>query len=184
MRIDRPVLSGAREDGLAEGDRLEVVAAGDVGLGPVFERPEETGHGAGEGVGEPGFGPSGAVPGAVISGGRVVEGAGDPGGPVGPADRAEGQAVGPLDAPADADVGGGPLVGRAVPDVVPGGGAGPILEFEDVEVDAILVCELRPGIGPGAGEDADRVAQPVSEGVEVVDAHDEGGERAAPFGPG
>ena len=47
-----------------------------------------------------------------------------------------------------------------------------VVVFEDVQVDAVLVRELRPRVGAGAGEDAGRVAEPVAERVEVVDAHD------------
>ena len=62
------VLACAVQDGLAEGDGLEVVAAGDVGLGAGLEGAEQAGHRAGEGVGEPGLGPARAVPGAAVVG--------------------------------------------------------------------------------------------------------------------
>src|SRR5947209_11906821 len=140
------MLAGAPEDGLAQRDGPEVVPARDVGLGPRFERAEQAGHGAGEGVGEPGLGPAWAVPGPPVVDRRVVERAGDALRPAGPADVAERQAAGPFEPPADADLGPRPLARRAAPDVVPGRGAG-LLIFEDVQVDAVGVRERRPGVG-------------------------------------
>ena len=55
--------------------------------------------------------------------------------------------------------------------------------FEDVEVDAVGVRELRPRVGPGAGQDAVRRAEPVAERVQVVDAHDERGQRRQRLAP-
>src|SRR4051794_18389287 len=157
------MLAGTREDGLAERDRLEIVAPGDVGGLAGLQGAEQAGHGAGEGVGEPGFGPSGAVPTALVAPGRVIERARDAGGPAGPADRAQREPFRPLEPPADADVGRRPFTRRAVPDVVPGRAAGAAGILQDVAIQAVLVREGRARVGPGAGEHARGISQPVAE---------------------
>ncbi len=110
-----PVFGGRAHDGLAEGDGAEVVSARDVGLGAGLDGDQEAGHGAGEGVGEPGFGPAGAVPDAGVVEGGVVERAGHLFRPAGPADGAEGDASGALDAPPDEDLGKAALRERGRP---------------------------------------------------------------------
>ena len=106
--------------------------------------------------------------------GRVVERAGHALGPAGPADRAEGQA---RRSPR-------PASGCRCPAAAPSR-AGPAQTSSQAEARAPSANSrmyrlmpsswgnCRPRVGPGAGQDAGRVAEPVAEGVEVVDAHDE-----------
>ena len=105
-RTVRDAMLGRRgEDRLAQGDRLDVVAAGDLRLGAVLDRDQQLRHRADEGVREPHVVPARAepaVPGLLARAEferarlarRVLR----------PADRPLHQPVGPLDPPADADV--------------------------------------------------------------------------------
>src|SRR5690242_15387669 len=61
------------EDGLAQGDGLEVVAAADLRLGAVFQSTEKLGHGAGKSIGEPHLRPARLKPVAGLLSGREVE---------------------------------------------------------------------------------------------------------------
>ena len=56
-----------------------------------------------------------------------------------------------LESPVDGDLGGGAFAARTGPDVVASEGAGVVGEFEDVEVDAVVVGESGEGAGVGAG---------------------------------
>src|SRR5262249_44366999 len=118
-----PMLEGRGEDGLAQGDRFQVVAAADLRLRDVLQGAEQLRHRADEGVREPHLVPARRHPLARLAARGVVEGAGSARGVARPADGAAGQSLGALDAPADADVGGAPLARRPGPDVVPGTGS-------------------------------------------------------------
>ncbi len=123
---------------------------------PSSTAHKQLGHRADEGVGEPDL-----VPARLdasrrrVACVREVERARRPGRVARPADRAAGQPVGPFDPPADADVAGRPLAGRAGPDVVPRRGPAPVVVLEDVQVDAVVVRELssagRAGCWPARG---------------------------------
>src|SRR5207244_10350609 len=94
-----------------------------------------------------------------------------------PTDGAAGEAVGPFDAPADADVTLRAFAGWAGPDVVPRRCPAAVVVFKDVEVDAIRVRKAGTWIRPRAGQNAVGRAEPVAERVEVMDAHNERGQR-------
>src|SRR5262249_11681088 len=108
-------------DRLAQGDGFQVVAAADLWLAVLFEGTQELRHRADKGVGEPHLLPARLMP-ARSGARREIEGTRRAGGIARPANGAAGLALGPLDAPADADVGGGSLARRPRPDVVPAAG--------------------------------------------------------------
>lgn len=118
--------------------------------------------------------------GGVIDGGGLAVGVGWP------ADGAFGVTFGAFHAVVDAVVGDGAFECGACPDIVDGGGAEAVFVFEDVGADAVFVFELLCGAGVGAdgGVDACGVAEPVAEGVDVVDGHDAEGDPAEAFLPG
>src|SRR5579883_1171025 len=174
LRAGDAVLPRRRQDRLAEGDRLEVVAAGDVWLRAGDHGLEQGPHRQGEGIREPGLRPSGPMPGAPVANGGVLDRAGDPARPAGPADLTEGQSLGPFEAPAHPQARPRPLLRGTRPDVIPTRRPRSVLVLENIQVDPVLVRERAPRVGPCAGEHPDRVAQPVTERVQMVDAHDEG----------
>ena len=178
--IDHAMFATGGEDGFAQGKGAKVIPARDVGVLASFEGEQKPGHRAGKGVGEPGLGPSRPVPDARFVQTQVVDRAWNPIRPAGPSQSSLMPALASLEPPADKEV----FTIRTGPDVIPGGGPRPVGVFEDRKVDAVVVSESGPGIGPGAGEDSNRVAKPIAECIKVVNAHDEGRERPAPLGPG
>ena len=173
---------GAAVGGLDQGHGLEVVAAADGRFLAGLERDEKLGHGADERVGEPAF-----VPGRRVKTGVALGCVGDcRWGGVGiltPADVALGQAVEPLDAPLDSDVGRGTFTGGAGPSVVDGDGAQAVGVFENVTGNAVAVRELRTRIGADGAVNPLGIAEPVAERVHVVDGHDTQRDPALAFLP-
>ena len=148
-----------------------------------FQGAEQAGHRAGEGVGEPGFGPAGAVPGALVADRGVVDRARDAFGPAGPADRAEGEALGPLEPPADADVGRRPLARGPFQTSSQDEARAPLAYSRMYRLIPSSWANVVRGSGRVLARTRTRVAEPVAEGVEVVDAHDERRERPAAARP-
>ena len=60
------MLAGAAKHGLAKRDGFEVIATRDIWIGAGLDRAEQAGHRAGEGVREPGLGPSCAMRRGVV----------------------------------------------------------------------------------------------------------------------
>src|SRR5437763_1781202 len=94
-----------------------------------------------------------------------------------PADAAAGHAVCPFHAPTDVDVALCSFPRWPGPHIVPAAGPAAIVVLEDVQIDAVPVREARALIGPRAGQHAIWCAEPIAKGVEVVDAHNERGQR-------
>src|SRR5262245_13989947 len=130
-RVGDTVFSRRRQDRLAEGDRLQVVPAGEVQLTPLLQRRDQIPHGEGERIREPGLPPPGPMPLATIADRRVIHRAGDALGPAGPTDLAQRQPLGPLESPSHRKARTGPLVRRTGPDVIPTGRSRTGLILED-----------------------------------------------------
>src|SRR6185369_8955046 len=149
-------------------DRFQVVFAADFGLGAVLEGAEELCHGTDESVGKPDLLPAWLDPAAGEFFGGEVEGAGSFCRIGWPADGAPGQAVRPLDAPANIDVAWRAFPCRSSPDIVPARGPAAVVVLKDVEIDAVGVAKTGARIRPRAGQDTVGRAEPVTEGIQVV----------------
>ena len=114
------VLARRGQDGLAEGDRLQVVAARRCrARSPVSRARSKPPMVPAKASGNQASGQRGRCQAPCVADRRIVDRAGDALGPAGPADRAQGQPFGPLEPPADCDLGRGPLARGPGPDVVP-----------------------------------------------------------------
>ena len=174
---------GAGEDGRTQGQRFEIVPAADLGLGAVFQGTQQLGHRADESVRKPDFRPARLDPLIRSVPRRVVECAGHAGRIAGPADGAAHHAVGPLDTPVNADVGGTSLTARPGPDVIPTASPQSRVILQNVKVNAVAVWKRRARVRPSAGQDTVRGAKPVAKRVEVMNAHDERGQRRQVLAP-
>src|SRR6185437_4377441 len=162
-----------RVDGFAQRDRFHIIAAADFGFVAIFQRTQKLRHCANECVGEPHFGPARLVPGIRLTARAEVECTRRALGITWPTDDAARQPLGALDTPMDANVAGAALAGWASPDIVPSAGAAAIVIFKYVQIDAVAVREARARIGSCAGQYAVGSAEPIAEGVEMMDAHHE-----------
>ena len=120
IKSSNTVVACRGENGLAQGDCLQVVPSRNIGLTARFEGVQQAPHRPGEGVGKPRLPPARAMPSALVANGGIINRAGNAVGPAGPADCAQGEPFGPLESPTNADLRPGPFSGRPGPDIVPG----------------------------------------------------------------
>src|SRR5215475_13894187 len=104
--------------GLDQRHGLDVVGAGKLRLGAGLDRVLQLLHDPLEGLREPARGPARVLPRAAGGLAAIAQGARAAFGIVGPADGALGEALRPLDAPADIDVGLEALLARARPHIL------------------------------------------------------------------
>src|SRR5207237_1259204 len=94
------------------------------------------------------------------------------------------KAVYAFNPPADKNIAFTALARRSCPHVVPRSGAATTVVFQDVQIDAVPVRKARARIGTRTRQYPVRRAEPVAEGIEVVDPHDKGGQRMQALAPG